>query len=581
MKKKPEQRKYAVHTLAEYLSAQSFKSSRHLANEIFQCLHEIYGYSPDWIKANAELVEGIKDESGKEIVSNISGIVFHRETSLPYFLLLLEENNQPATEDSLRRVFASCDWLAFGGYTNGSKSGTGFLRKNFFSSKLEFVPDMDKHTARIVTRPFTNLPQMSNDAHSLVPLNSKIEEVFFEILSHLRDIDGLYPDDALDELCKLIYAKIYDEENTRPRDNFRFQRWIYSSGEELAFSIRQLYREACDYDLRVFRLKIPQYERSRGVFNTPLRLSSAAIQKSVETLEAYALSLSEADVKGRAFQKVLDRAVRYGMGQYFTPEPVVRLVTAVCSPLVTELILDPFCGSAHFLTEALKFVRQNTLPGEEKMFHEFAFGKLHGIEKSDRMVRIAMTDMRLHGDGHSNIRCTDALADFANFADISPESFDLILTNPPFGSIMSRESIERLGFFELGRGRKNVPLEILGIERCVQFLRPGGRMAIVLPDSILSNKNTAYVREWLAKKMKLRAIVSLPREAFAPFGANVKTSVLFARKWMSGESKDGEFEIFLGRIDNLGYDAAGRTSDTSDVKDMAEQIKRFFSQEGW
>ena len=90
------------------------------------------------------------------------------------------------------------------------------------------------------------------------------------------------------------------------------------------------------------------------------------------------------------------------------------------------------------------------------------------------MTRIAMTDMRLSGDGHSNIRCADALLDFDNYPDIAPDSFDIVLTNPPFGSLLGPEALAQLGTFELARGRKSVALEILGLERAIAFLRPGG-----------------------------------------------------------------------------------------------------------
>src|SRR6185369_4564884 len=109
------------------------------------------------------------------------------------------------------------------------------------------------------------------------------------------------------------------------------------------------------------------------------------------------------------------------------------------------------------------------------------------------------------------------------------------LTNPPFGSLLSTEAIAQLGEFSLFEGRKAVPLEVLGLERCVQFLQPGGRIGIVLPDGLLANRNSGYVREWLDKDLKLRAIVSLPIETFTPFGANIQTSILFARKWKNAE----------------------------------------------
>jgi type I restriction enzyme M protein len=216
-----------------------------------------------------------------------------------------------------------------------------------------------------------------------------------------------------------------------------------------------------------------------------------------------------------------------------------------------------------------------------KAFHEFAFGKLHGIEKSDRMVRVAMTDMRLHGDGHSNIRCTDSLLSFENYPDIRPESFDLILTNPPFGSLLGTDALGQLGHFSLAENRNTVPLEVLGLERCIEFLRPGGRLGIVLPDGLLANRNSRYVREWLEHHVKLRAIVSLPIETFSPFGANVKTSIVFLRKWRNGETREAKHHVFAARADNVGYDAAGRSQDGCDLEMIVGKLSGFLQTEGW
>ena len=303
--------------------------------------------------------------------------------------------------------------------------------------------------------------------------------------------------------------------------------------------------------------------------------------KVVETFQAYDLTQSAIDLKGRAFQKMLSPVMRAGMGQFFTPEPVVNFMVSVVAPQVHDLILDPFCGSARFLTASLLYVGASVKATHPNRFSEFAFGKLHGIEKSDRMARIAMTDMRLRGDGHSNIRCTDALLAFSNYPDIHPESFDVILTNPPFGSVLGADAVTQLGSLSLANGRRSVPLEVLGLERCVQFLAPGGRLAIVLPDGILANRSAQYVRDWLDRQVKVRAIVSLPIETFAPFGAGVKTSILFARKWRPDQEHERDYLIYLGRIDNIGYDATGRSQDHSDVDSVTKQIEEFLIREGW
>lgn len=203
------------------------------------------------------------------------------------------------------------------------------------------------------------------------------------------------------------------------------------------------------------------------------------------------------------------------------------------------------------------------------------------------MVRIAMTDMLMHDDGHSNIRNLDALLSFENYPDIlalredgnvDPAVFDLIVTNPPFGSIMRQEVMGMIGRFQLGHKKKSLPLEILGLERCFQFLKPGGRMAIVLPDGLLKNKNARFVRKWVEQIAELKCIISLPEEAFTPYGAMVKTSLCVFRKLRSGEAPQSSAKTFLAEAENLGYDATGRPKAGSEVYQI---IERFHAQVGW
>lgn len=401
-------------------------------------------------------------------------------------------------------------------------------------------------------------------------LNADFENVFFEAHSFLRDIDGLHPDEALDELCKMIYAKLYDEEN---------KGGVFGgncgNSEEYSVSIRKIYKQANEYDVRVFSLKILGYKRSRGVFDEDIKLSTNAIYKVGKLFSRYNFSKSDIDIKARAFQNVYKPTARSGMGQYFTPLQVIRFVVECLSPTSTDLIIDPFAGSAHFLTEALNHVSADILGEKEK--HEFIFYKLHGVEKSERMVRIAMTDMRLHGDGHSNIRCTDSLLSFDSYTDLEEEMFDIVMTNPPFGSNLQRESYSYFGEFELLKEKGKVPLEVLGLERSVQLLRKGGKLGIVLPDSIFVNKSYSYVRDWIAKNVKVRALVSLPLSTFTPYGANIKTSVLIATK----EVCNTNYNIFTGVIENIGFDNKGETVEGADWLNVAQEFKKFIAKEGW
>lgn len=409
----------------------------------------------------------------------------------------------------------------------------------------------------------------------LRPLQGNVEYVLFEVHSALRDIDGLHAPEALDEICKLLYAKLYDEECIGLATAPAFQRDRYGSADECAAEIRSLYLAAIASDEAAPRLAAA-VERARGVFSEGLLLSSAAISRAAELLQHFNLSASAIDIKGRAFQNVLLPAMRAGMGQYFTPKEVIDFIVDVISPKSSEKILDPFCGSGHFLTASLDHVRNRRLTSK---LARFAADKLHGIEKSDRMVRIALTDMRLHGDGHTHIRCADALLPFQSYADIEPNSFDVILTNPPFGVDLTEEALRSLGPFELARGG-SVSMEIVALERCVQLLRPGGRLAIVLPDGILSNKNTLYVRDWMKDKLEIRAIASLPPHAFSPFGANIKTSVIFASR-RGGTPSEWAGQVTLCELDAIGYDGAGRHIEKNELQAAAQQIKLALREGGW
>jgi len=538
-------------------------------------LHEIvatYGFPSDWV---GRRITALPDPANPLKVNRVFGFCVRTEEGTPFLIASVASPGKARdAEEALRATMLATEAAGVGVATDGTAEGTVFLRRRFDTPKCEYTGDIETYsrsgdTPRAGPRLFQTGELKGSE---LKPLQHRIEDLFFELHSHIRDIDGLHADEALDELCKVLYAKLFDEEATPPDAPVRVQRRLYGSIEELAASVRWAYRKGNEYDLRVFRLKIPEYERSRGVFNKPIRLSSAALAKVVQGLQAFSLSRSSADVKGRAFQRVIGPAMRSGMGQYFTPEPVIRFMVQVLRPNHNDLILDPFCGSGHFLSQCLDYVRSHYADRDQRAFHEFAFGKLHGIEKSDRMVRIAMTDMRLHGDGHSNIRCADALLDFKNYPDLEPGSFDLILTNPPFGSLLSAEAIAQLGQFELAKGRRKVPLEIIGLERCLQFLRPDGFLGVVLPDSILSNRGTKYVRDWVTKHAQVLAVISLPIETFTPFGANIKTSVLFLRKRQYGENLGPSNRLSLVRIDSVGYDTTGRPSAESELPRAAEEL---------
>lgn len=549
-----------------------------------EILDEKYFYKSEYFDGRTQLIL----LGGETADVHENALCFEVYPGAPFCLFVATTSNPPkAIREKALNYALTTETIGVVAFFSHDNEDFEVLRRRYRDGKFETVNGVEYYykgsaggqlrlLEEVAEYQAPNAPQPVN----LIPITNKLENIFFEIHSLMRDIDGLHADAALEELCKLLYLKSYLEEQESILPISRVTTTSFGTVEEYASCLRALYRESINYDLRVFRLKIPEYERSRGVFDLPIFLSSSVLVKAFQLIEEFSLTRSDADLKGRAFQKVLSKSVRSSMGQYFTPVQVCQLMVQIAAPTSSELILDPFCGSGHFLTESLSYVRHTT-PDHTKEYHEFAFGKLHGIEKSDRMTRIAMTDMRLNGDGHSNIRCTDALLDFRNYPDLKPESFDLVLTNPPFGSILGVEAFSGLAKFTLAEGRKKVPLEIVGLERSIEFLRPRGRIAIVLPESIFNAESLKYVREWLISKLAIRVVIDLPNETFAPFGANVRSGILFGRKLRLGETVSKDQNVCMIRVDNLGYDATGRDTNGSEIAEAIKTAKRFLQKEGW
>jgi type I restriction enzyme M protein len=393
----------------------------------------------------------------------------------------------------------------------------------------------------------------------------------------------LSPPIAFGELCKLIFVKVRDELSPRKRgEPYQFQIKTHESSTSLASRIRSLYRE--------------HQEREPDVFTETIKIDDATLRTVVSHLESINLNKTDLDTKGVAFEQFMDGFFKGDFGQYFTPRELIAFCVELLDPTNSDLILDPACGSGGFLLYALDHVRREAeslyADDQKEQFrhwHDFAQKNLYGIEINDEIARVAKMNMILHDDGHTNIVGADALDAFEKLSLQNPklveERFDLVLTNPPFGA-MVKESERGKGYldqWELARyiskqmvaepengdrdpklGRKvlkqktSVKTEILFCERVWQFLKPGGRAAIVLPDGILTNSSLLGVREWLMERFQVLAVTSLPPGAFAHFGAGVKASLVFLRKRAHLEMAGENEAIFMAAPDNIGYDATGR-----------------------
>jgi type I restriction enzyme M protein len=301
-------------------------------------------------------------------------------------------------------------------------------------------------------------------------------------------------------------------------------------------------------------------------------------------------------VKGVAFERFMDSFFKGNFGQYFTPRPIIEFTIEMLKLDHNDYVLDPSCGSGGFLLYALDCIRKQADEYAErdtkehyKYWHDFAEKRLFGIEINDEIARVAKMNMIVHDDGHTNVISFDALDNIDKMTShnkgFKSGKFDLILTNPPFGSKVSSTERPYLGNYTLGNNydskgkakvRGNQSSEVLFIERIWNFLKPGtGKAAIILPDGILTNSSMQYVRDFMLEKFQLLAVVSLPQVAFSHFGAGVKASVVFVRKRKLDETPSDDETIFMASPEEIGYDATGRENDHSQFPEVVKQFEEF------
>lgn len=388
------------------------------------------------------------------------------------------------------------------------------------------------------------------------------------------------PAEAFDEMSKLMFCKIWDERFiTKKGEYYKFQIGTHETLKEVTQRIRNIYMRA--------------QEMEPGVFTEEIKAEDPIIYSIVELLQGISLARTELDIKGEAFEHFLGGVFRQAMGQYFTPRPIVKFMVDMLEPDEDDKVIDPACGSGGFLLYTLDRVKrylEETLAPRDALdrWKDFGLYQLFGIEINSQLARVAMMNMILHEDGHSNIENNDALDKTSKFhprRDIKLGKYSLLLTNPPFGAVVKMREHSYLANYEFGakvKHRDRQKTEILFIERCLDFLKPGSRMGIVLPDGILTNSSLQYVRDFITDKAQILAVVSLPQTAFrrphakggGGIGSGVKASLLFLRKKKEGERLPENYPIFMGIAEHIGYDSTGRP-DKNEFPDIVKAYQEF------
>lgn len=433
--------------------------------------------------------------------------------------------------------------------------------------------------------------------------------VFRTCHNHIYVNDGLQKQPAFFELLKVIFCKIEDERNIPNALEF------YTTSEERSNSDGQL-----TVHKRISKIFEKVKRRQGKIFdaNDEIKLTPRSLAYIVSELQRYSLLNTNIDIKGKAYEEIVGANLRGDRGEFFTPRNIMKMVVEMINPKVDERVLDSSCGTGGFLVTALTHVisllenqfsnqigsiksdwDNDTLRAFQNRVSEMAEQNYFGFDINPDLVKATKMNMVMNNDGSGNILQTNSLLpphewsdEFKNrlseTLDIKKSSirnqhsiafFDVIVTNPPFGSKIPVKDKQILEQFELAyiwtndkkagiwtkteRLQSSVPPEILFIERCTQFLVPGGRLGIVLPDSILGSPGLGYIREWLIKNHRIIGSVDLHADTFQPRNGT-QTSILILQK-KTQEQKDKEeksgkmadYNIFMAIVDKVGHDKRG------------------------
>lgn len=518
----------------------------------------------------------------------------------------VEARNAKDGVEQLKSYMSACSNCEWGMWTNGRQKE---VYRKYINEKgqIDFldyndIPSADGNLDDINRPKRTTLKNAYDD---------NLLFTFKTCHNHIYVNDGFQKQPAFFELLKVIFCKIEDERNiTKPLE-------FYATSEERSNPDGQL-----TVKKRISKIfdQVKNKKKYKLIFdaNDEIKLSPRSLAYIVSELQKYSLLNTNIDIKGKAYEEIVGANLRGDRGEFFTPRNVMKMVVEMINPGVDEKVLDSSCGTGGFLVNAMthvieklekQFEAELGLPKNEwgteainafrDRISDMAKSNYFGFDINPDLVKATKMNMVMNNDGSGNILQSNSLLpphewtdDFrSNLAEAlgiekasirnhkTIEFFDVIVTNPPFGSKIPIKDKSILEQFELARVWENdkktntwtmterlqasMPPEILFVERCTQLLVPGGRIGIVLPDNILGAPGLGYIREWLIKNHRIIASVDLHVDTFQPRNGT-QTSVLFLQKKTRAqkdvEEKSGtmaDYSIFMAMVEKVGHDKRG------------------------
>lgn len=503
----------------------------------------------------------------------------------PLIPFIIVEVKKPKLKDGKEQLKSYCNSTGapIAVWTNGEQIAY-YNRKdpNYFED-IRDIPNANQTLMDIISERWTIEDLQKNDRlqKDKISLKDIIKTLEDDVLANA----GV---DVFEECFKLIFAKLYDEFMSG-QDKRRYLE--FSNAGRTEFKLKEAIQDLLDRANRKWR----------GVFdeNTKIMLSPSHLSVCVASLQSVKLFNSNLEVVDDAFEYLMSKSSKGEKGQFFTPRYVIEMCVKMMNPKEDEKMIDTACGSSGFPVHTIFHVWRQmakdknldiselfSLDQKPYQFTEYAKDNVFGIDFDDKAVRVARTLNLIAGDGHTNVLNLNTL-DYDRWEEITKQedwmrvysegfyklqdlrrtrksyqeyNFDIVMANPPFAGDVKETRI--LGRYELGKNEKGkvqnkVGRDILFIERNLDFLKPGGRMAIVLPQGRFNNSSDKYIREYIASRCRILAVVGLHGNVFKPH-TGTKTSVMFVQKWDDILCpKRADYPIFFATMQKPSKDNSG------------------------
>jgi type I restriction enzyme M protein len=535
-------------------------------------LVEDFGYPKEHLRTRPQWRVGTSPSASKKYPVDI--VVFSSEQHVPENVLMIVECKRRVRKDGIDQLYRYLDMSAahIGVWFNGEDHQ--YVRKILHTDgtrTFEVLPNIPRFGQRIED---IGLHRKKD----LVPA-SNLRAVFRDIRNHLAgNAPGITRDEPLaQEVINLLFCKIFDEIVSAPRDMVNFRWGLNEEPRKVHKRILDLYDKV--------KIEYPD------VFdeNDKIDLDPDSVAYVVGELQTYSLLQADRDAIGEAFEVFISPALRGAEGQFFTPRNVARGLVEMVDPKPGEMIIDPACGSGGFLTVALEHVwRGLEAEGEAKAWsatllerrkREVASRTLRGLDKDAFLARCTKAYLAILGDGRGGVFRVDSslqpTEDWPAYVQekVKLGTFDVVITNPPFGKkirITGRPTLEQYDLGHVwatnkGSGekertdtvQKDQAPQLLFVERCLQLLKPGGRLGIILPESLFGSPSYEHIVRWFDQQAAILAVAAMPEPLFktsGKTGTHTKVCMVVMQKRPVPAAEE---LIFMADAKWCGHDSRG------------------------